>query len=250
MIMLTRFILGGELMKKGLVFLTSLSLVLIIMLVALPTSVFAFNGQWNTGSTVNIDYKANPAPSWLQIFSDGVKTTGAATICYPFSQGLEDWVGNIYQLKAGKWIKLATTTKWMPNVEGTYSACAKAPEAGTYVLMGYFNGKTAPTPVVVADNSGEWNTGTEATLDLKKNPIPSWLQLFSTGVKVDKPTKICHTFLAGNYGWVGEIRQLKDGQWIKLPTTSTWVPSKEGPFTSCATTTEAGTYALFGYWTK
>ena len=74
-------------MKKGIFRLTSISLLLIIMLVALPTSVFAFNGQWNTGTQVDIDYKANPAPSWLQIFSDGVKTTGAVTICYPFSQG-------------------------------------------------------------------------------------------------------------------------------------------------------------------
>lgn len=235
-------------MKKGVFRSVTISLLLIIMLVALPTSVLAFNGQWNTGSTVTIDFNANPVPSWLQLFSDGVKITDAATICYPFKQGLEDWVADIYQLKDGKWVRLATTTKWMPDVEGTYSACADAPEAGTYVLLGYWFGKTAPTPVVVIDLSGDWNTGTQVTLDMKKNPAPGWLQFFSKGVMADKNTKICHPFTAGRYRWVGEIRQLKDGRWIKLETTSAWVPGEEGIFTSCATTAEAGTYALFGYW--
>ncbi|MDP3682404.1 MAG: hypothetical protein Q8S01_00585 [Ignavibacteria bacterium] len=238
-------------MKKGIFRVTSISLVLIFMLVALPTSVFAFNGQWNTGTAVTIDFKANPTPSWLQIFSDGVKTDAAATICYPFHQGLEDWVGNIYQLKSGKWIKLATTSKWVPNTEGTYSACANAPEAGTYLLMGYYHNPYAPTQVVYTDLSGGWNTGISVDIDPERTPPPSWLQLFYTGVKADKNTKICHAFPAGPFGWTAEIRQLKNGSWVKLPTTAGYVgTAKENVYTACATTTETGTFGLFGYWTR
>ena len=145
-------------------------------------------------------------------------------------------------------MKLVTTTKWMPNTEGTYNACAKAPEAGTYVLMGYHVSKVTPTPVVKPSLAGDWNTGVEVTVDLKKFPAPTWLQLFSSGVKAEKQTKICYPFSKGTSGWIGEIRQLKNGEWVKLTTTSAWLPNKDGTYTSCATTTEAGTFALFGYY--
>lgn len=238
-------------MKKGIFKITSITLLLVILLVALPTSVFAFNGQWNTGTQVTVDFKANPAPSWLQIFSDGVKTDGAATICYPFKQGLDNWKGNIYQLKDHKWVKLATTTKWVPNVEGTYSACASAPEAGTYVLMGYYHNPFAPTQAPKTDLSAGWNTGVSVDIDPERTPPPSWLQLFFTGVKVDKNVKICHPFPAGPYGWTAEIRQLKKGEWVKLPTTSGYVgASNDNVYTACATTTEAGTFGLFGFWSR
>jgi len=238
-------------MKKGIFKITSITLLLVILLVALPTSVFAFNGQWNTGTTINVDYKANPAPSWLQIFSDGVKTDAAATICYPFHQGLDEWVGHIYQLKDHKWIKLATTAKWMPNTEGTYTACANAPEAGTYVLMAYHHSTVAVTPVVDLSLRGGWNTGVQVDIDPERTPPPSWLQLFYAGVKADKNVKICHPFLSGPYGWTAEIRQWKNGEWIKLPTTAGYVgASNDNVYTACATTTEAGTFALFGYWSR
>ena len=238
-------------MKKGLLRITSISLLLIIMLVALPTSVFGFNGQWNTGTTVTIDYKANPAPSWLQIFSDGVKIDGAATICYPFKEGLNNWKGNIYQLVDHKWVKLVTTTKWMPDTEGAYTACAKAPAAGTYVLMGYYHNPFAPTQAPKTDLSEGWNTGVSVDIDPERTPGPEWLQLFFTGVKADKGTKICHPFPAGPAGWTAEIRQLKKGEWIKLPTTAGYIgTADENVYTACATAPETGTFALFGYWTK
>jgi hypothetical protein len=238
-------------MKKGFLKITSISLLLILLLVALPTSVFAFNGQWNTGTAVTIDYKANPAPSWLQIFSDGVKIDAAATICYPFPQGLDKWKGNIYQLVEHNWVKVPTTTKWVPNTEGTYSACASAPAAGTYVLMGYYSNPTAPTQAPQTERSEGWNTGVSVDIDPERTPLPEWLQLFFTGVKVDKNTKICHPFPAGAFGWTAEIRQLKKGEWIKLPTTTSYVgTAKDNVLTACATTTEAGTFALLGYWTK
>jgi hypothetical protein len=239
-------------MKKGLFRLTSISLLLIIMLVALPTSVFAFNGQWNTGTTVTIDYKANPAPSWLQVFSDGVETTGAATICYPFKQGLENWIGHIYQLKNHSWTKLATTTKWVPNTEGVYSACSNVAGAGTYVLMGYYyNPKEVATPVVNKDLSAGWNTGISVDIDPERTPPPEYVQLFYTGVQVDKNVKICHQFPAGPFGWTAEIRQWKKGEWVKLPTTAGYVgASNDNVYWACATTTEAGTFGLFGYWSR
>lgn len=238
-------------MKKSLLRLTSISLVVILLLVALPTSVFAFNGQWNTGTATTIDYKANPTPTWLQIFSDGVKTDAAATICYPFPKGLEEWVGNIYQLKDQKWIKLATTTKWMPNTEGTYTACANTTEAGTFVLMGYYHSKVSATPVVDLSLRGDWNTGTQVDIDPERTPPPSYLQLFFAGVKADKNTKICHAFPAGPFGWTPEIRQWKNGAWVKLVTSAGFVGAvNDNVYTACATTTEAGTFGLFGYWHK
>jgi hypothetical protein len=238
-------------MKKGLFRITSISMLLIIMLVVLPTSVFAFNGQWTAGTAVTVDYKVNPAPSWLQIFSDGVETKGAATICYPFPQGLNSWIGNIYQLKDHKWTKLATTLKWLPDTEGTYSACAKAPEAGTYALFGYYKSKVTVTPVVDTNLSEGWNTGISVDIDPERTPPPADLQLFFTGVKADKNTKICHPFPSGAFGWTAEIRQLKKGEWVKLPTTAGYVgAATDNVYVACAKTTEAGTFGLFGYWSK
>ena len=93
---------------------------------------------------------------------------------------------------------------------------------------------------------GSWNTGTEVKVDLTAAPAPAWLQLLTYGVKIDAPTTICHPFRGGQYGWVGEIRQLVEGQWVKIETTNDWVPDKEGKFMACAAAPAAGTYALFG----
>lgn len=77
-----------------------------------------------------------------------------------------------------------------------------------------------------------------------------WYQLKADGLKIDGPAKICRPFRAGRFGWVGEIFQLVDGKWVKLPTTAAWVADAEGKFTVCAQAPAAGTYALFGYWVK
>jgi hypothetical protein len=95
---------------------------------------------------------------------------------------------------------------------------------------------------------GSWNTGKEVQIDVSKYPELSWMNLFSTAIKISAPTKICHPFRGGQYHWVGQIMQLKDGKWKKVTTVNDWVPSKEGDFMSCAQAIEAGTYALFGYY--
>lgn len=97
---------------------------------------------------------------------------------------------------------------------------------------------------------GTWTTGNELDVTSLAASAPQWLQLLANGVKVTEAGKICHPFRGGQFGWVGEIRQYKAGEWIKLPTTNDWVPNKEGEFMSCALAPAAGTYALFGYWIK
>lgn len=93
--------------------------------------------------------------------------------------------------------------------------------------------------------SGAWLTGTEVDVDAL---VPTDLNLLTKGVKVSEPGLICHPFQGGQFNWVGEIRQLVKGKWMKLPTVSDWVPSTEGVFTGCAQAPAAGIYALFGYY--
>jgi len=218
-----------------------------MLLATLPAKVMASDGEWNTGTSVAIDLKAYPAPSGLQLFSDGVKITAAAAICHPFDQGRSNWLGTIYEWKAGKWVKLPTTMAWIPSTEGRYTACAQAKEAGTFALFGFYNVPKMVIPVPVINLSGHWNTGTAVAIDMKKYPAPNGWQFFSTGAQAANKTKICHPFSFGTYGWDGQIWVLKDGEWVKLASTSAWVPNKEGTYTTCATTTEAGTYVLFGF---
>lgn len=97
--------------------------------------------------------------------------------------------------------------------------------------------------------AGNWNIGTETEVDLNTAPAPEWLQLMTTSaVVVNQPTKICHVLGGGSYHWIGEIRKLKDGKWIKLETTNGWSPDEEGTFVSCTQAPSAGTYALFAYY--
>ncbi len=228
--------------------LSIVALMLFVMLAALPATVTAADFSWNTGTAVEINLKTNPAPSWLQLFSMGVKITDEAKICHPFDRGLNDWIGEIYQLKDGQWSKLPTTLAWVPNKEGHYTACAQAPSAGTYALFGYYKNPATPTAPPVIDLSGDWNTGKEVAINLKNNPAPESVQLFTMGVEAPKKTQICHPFSYALYGWTAAFYQLKDGKWVKQPApTLGWIPSKEGHYSACMTTTEAGTYALFGY---
>lgn len=113
-----------------------------------------------------------------------------------------------------------------------------------------------PTPIVypsgIADGQWEWQgvgiNGSEITVDLSAAPISPWLELLTNAIKIDGPAKICHPFRGGQFKWIGEIRQLVDGKWIKLATTSGWVPDAEGEFMACAQAPSAGTYALLGYY--
>ncbi len=120
--------------------------------------------------------------------------------------------------------------------------------------------KSDPSPLPDADKSkpgvaeGSWviTTGTGVDYDAAADAslAPNWLQLLVKGVQIEKASKICHPLRGGQYGWVGEIRQFKNGKWIKLPTVNDWVPSKEGIYMSCAEAPSAGKYALFGYYIR
>jgi len=94
---------------------------------------------------------------------------------------------------------------------------------------------------------GDWSAGTPVNVNFTDNPFPGWMQLLTNPVKVNEAGQICHDFRGGQFGWVGEIRQLVDGQWVKVPVTVGWVPSTEGAFMICADVSSAGTYALFGF---
>lgn len=235
-------------MRKGTVRLSLLILMVAILLVSLPSTAQASTFNWNTGISTAIDLIVNPAPAWLQLFSEGVKITDQATLCHPFDRGIHNWIAVIYQLKNGKWLKLPTTMNWIPNNEGHYTACAQALEAGTYALFGYYKEPVVPTPLPVVELAEDWNTGIKVYLDLEKNPAPAYLQLLSSGVNVPAKTEICHAFTFGLYDWVAEIRQLKKGEWVQVDTTTSWSPNIEGTYTACATAPESGVFALFGYY--
>jgi len=111
--------------------------------------------------------------------------------------------------------------------------------------------KIAPTPEVEVwywDNAGV--TGDEVPMYTITTTPREWYQLKAEGLMIDGPAKICRPFKAGRFGWVGEIFQLVDGNWVKLPTTAAWMPDSEGKYTVCAQAPAAGTYALFGYWIR
>ncbi len=97
---------------------------------------------------------------------------------------------------------------------------------------------------------GSWMGGTDVNVTTLAAKAPTWLQLLTNGVRVTEAGKICHPFRGGQFGWIGEIRQYKNGEWFKLKTTNDWVNGTEGQFMSCAEAPAAGTYALFGYWKR
>lgn len=111
-----------------------------------------------------------------------------------------------------------------------------------------------PTPDVVPParvngvSAGDWSSGLEVPVDLTQNPAPEWLQLMDDGVSITAPGIICHPFRGGRFGWVAEIRQLVDGNWVKVLTTMSRLTA-EGEMIACAEAPAAGTYALFGYYT-
>ena len=106
-----------------------------------------------------------------------------------------------------------------------------------------------PTPSEVpAIAPSTWTGGEEVSVDLTKYPAPDWLELKSQGVLVSTPGKICHEFRGINFHWVPEVRQLKDGKWVKIASTGSWVPSTEGTYVVCANAKTAGTYALFAFY--
>jgi hypothetical protein len=96
--------------------------------------------------------------------------------------------------------------------------------------------------------TNDWTGGDVTTVDFTKYPAPNWLQLMTDPVKVTTPGKICHDFRGGQFYWTPEIRELKDGKWIKIPSTAGWVPTTEGKYVVCAQAPAVGVYALFGFY--
>lgn len=103
-----------------------------------------------------------------------------------------------------------------------------------------------PPPKAPGVAEGAWSAGTEVDVNLDAVNYAG-LQLLTKGVKITEPAKLCHEFRGGDYGWVAEIRMLKNGVWVKQPTTMGWEPDTEGKFMACTDASSAGTYALFGW---
>jgi len=138
-------------MKKFILAISVISIIVLLLTVFDTRSVQAYwiptpqPETWNTGTEFKIDFTLNPPPhEWEQALSKGVEITEPGTICHPFRKGSYGWTGSIYQLVDGSWVKLPTTLAWIPNEEGTFTACAVAPAAGKYAFFGYFDPALAP----------------------------------------------------------------------------------------------------------
>jgi hypothetical protein len=139
----------GEMkMKNWIRVATGFVFVLVLALAIVPKAVQAKDegpssdiaeGDWTTGSSLDVSRLMDEKLDWLQLLSTtGVSMTKAGELCHPLRGGQFGWVGEIREYKDAHWIKIATTNGWVPNVEGSYMACAKAPEAGIYALFGYY----------------------------------------------------------------------------------------------------------------
>jgi hypothetical protein len=242
-----------------LVFVLGLTLVNVQLIAKAETSSPFAPGVWHFPVTVTgkvVTVTKDGAPSYLELFTDGIAISAPALICHQFDAAGHNWVGEIRQLVDKTWVKVKTTTKLdSTSGESVFMACAQAKKAGTYALFAYYH-----VPIVVSDAvpgnedtaelSGSWTRGTEIQLDLANNPKPEWLDLYSNGVKVTSSGEICHPFPASDKKMVVEIRELKDGVWTRLRTTFKTIPPVDGKYMACAKAPEAGTYALFGYVSK
>jgi hypothetical protein len=107
------------------------------------------------------------------------------------------------------------------------------------------NADAQPVKLGIAPNN--WTGGTEVEVDLATYPASDGLELKTKGVKVTTPGEICHDFRGISYNWVPEVRRLKDGKWVKVASTGSWIP-ETGRYVVCANAAFEGTYALFAYY--
>jgi hypothetical protein len=103
-----------------------------------PTGVADGSWQSQSGTEIPQGLITTANSSWLQLFGNGLAVTTPEEICHPFRGGQFGWTGGIYRLNGSTWEKQDTVGKWVPDEEGEYMVCAKAPMAGTYALFGYF----------------------------------------------------------------------------------------------------------------
>ena len=190
-------------------------------------------------------------PNYLQIISNALSTDRAAKICHTFDGGKWGWIAEFRQWYDYRWHSMKEgTTIIHDTTANSYLACVNTPSNGVYALFAWYPIQEPTQPVHNTNTSvsfeGHWNSGVEIEPDMILNPYPNWLSRFSKGVRVEQNTTLCHPFSKGSDGWQGEIRQLKKGEWIKVPTEEIYIPTTEGVLHACASVTK-GTYALFGY---
>jgi hypothetical protein len=138
-------------MIKKINFVSVLALVLSILLISPSGLVHAekitppsthipglAGGTWSTGTEVEINLDASKYPG-LQLLTKGVVITQPVKLCHEFRGGDYGWVAEIRMFKKGVWVKQPTTSGWVPDAEGVYTACTDASAAGTYALFGWFD---------------------------------------------------------------------------------------------------------------
>jgi hypothetical protein len=258
------FLKREEKMKKVfsglfvLVFVLGMALIKVPQIVEADTSSFLAPGEWQVSApaigTV-VDVTADGAPSYLKLVTNGIKISTSGKICHIFNGANYDYVSEIRQLVDNSWVKIKTTTTLvLTNEESNYTSCAQAKKAGTYAMFAYYHvaesDKVAPGDAEVVEISGLWNRGNVVYPDFTINPSPDWLDVYSTGIKVTSSGELCHPFPASAEKMVAEIRELKDGKWVRIKTTFKNIPAIDGVYSACVKAPEAGTYVVFGYVSK
>src|SRR5512133_3627955 len=107
-----------------------------------------------------------------------------------------------------------------------FSAAPKVVSASPVVEDPY-----TPSWVFPLDPSSSFQA---VNIELAAQNAPSWMQKFSDGITISKPTKICYTFRHGRFHWVPKILQLKNGKWSTLATTSEYLYGEEASLYACA----------------
>ena len=109
---------------------------------------------------------------------------------------------------------------------------------------------TAIPPVVDLELAGgTWTNGKEVPMVHFEGSSAAWLQMLTNPVVMSSAGTTCHKFRGAQFGWIGEIRQLVDGKWVKVDATINQA-SPESVYTACVYAPKAGIYALFGYYSE
>jgi len=146
-------------LKKILFVVLMVVFIFTIVFISIPKSVQAglvsatqslAAGTWNTGTVIDVDLTAAPAPEWLKLMTtEAVVVKEPTQLCHELGGGKFHWVGEIRKLMGDRWVKLETTSLWYPDEEGAFMVCAQAPSAGTYALFAYYNGPQEYFPIII-----------------------------------------------------------------------------------------------------
>src|SRR5512133_2388259 len=113
-----------------LVFVLGMALVNVQLIVKAEMSSSFAPGDWKFPATVTgkvVPVTKDGAPSYLELFTDGIKISAPALICHQFDAAGSNWVAQIRQLVDKTWVKVTTTTKLdSTSGESYYMACAQA----------------------------------------------------------------------------------------------------------------------------